>query len=211
MNLTKREIQDALGHPGFNAQVAQEKMTPRPRGGQFPGVTSRPRLGGVLLMLYPKDGQTNLVLTRRRDDLQSHAGQISFPGGQREGDESLEQTALREANEEIGVKANALYILGRLATLYIPPSDYEVHPYVAWHQQEPMFTPQYDEVAEIIEVSLEYLLDPANRYEEPWTLRGYEVQVPYFLVKGHKVWGATAMMLSDFLERLRAAGFSSRS
>ena len=150
-------------------------------------------------------------MTRRRDDLQSHAGQISFPGGQREGDESMEETALREAQEEIGIQANALSILGRLATLYIPPSDYEVHPYVAWHQQQPSFTPQYDEVAEILEVPLFFLLDPANRYEEPWMLQGYEVQVPYFLVNSHKVWGATAMMLSEFIERLRAAGYSSQS
>ena len=161
-------------------------------------------------MLYPKDEQTNLVLTRRRDDLQSHAGQISFPGGQREGNESLEETALREVREEIGINSDTLTILGRLATLYIPPSDYEVHPYVAWHRHQPNFTPQYDEVAEIIEVSLAFLLDPANRYEEPWMLHGFEVQVPYFLVGRHKVWGATAMMLSDFLERLRAAGYSAQ-
>ena len=206
MLFTKDEIQEALQNPGFDAQAAQKKMTPIPRGVRPPDSGERPRLGAVLLLLYPKDGQTNLVLTRRRDDLQSHAGQISFPGGRRESDESLKETALREAREEIGVRVSKLSILGQLATLYIPPTDFEVHPYVAWYENRPSFTPQYDEVAEILEVPLAYLLDPANRYEEPWTLRGYEVQVPYFLVGQHKVWGATAMMLSDFLERLRALG-----
>ena len=181
-------------------------MIPRPRGGRLPEAAGKRRQGGVLIILYPVDGQTHLVLTRRRDDLQSHAGQISFPGGRREDGESLEETALREAQEEVGVDPTDLKVLGRLECMYIPPTDYEVYPYVAWHKGRPRFTPQLEEVAEIIEVPLAYLLDPANQHEEPWEIRGFQVEVPYYLVATHKVWGATAMMLSEFLDRLRALG-----
>jgi 8-oxo-dGTP pyrophosphatase MutT (NUDIX family) len=181
------------------------KMAPRPRITiRTPETPGQPRLGGVLIMLYEKSGMTHLVLTRRRDDLQSHAGQISFPGGRREHGEPLQTTAFREAYEEVGINPADLEFLGRLSPLYIPPSDYEVHPFVAWyHNGLPRFIPQESEVAEILEVPLSHLLDPATRLEEPWELRGFQLQVPFYLVAGHKVWGATAMMLSEFLDRLR--------
>jgi hypothetical protein len=108
-----------------------------------------------------------------------------------------------EAYEEIGIAPEELALLGRLSHLYIPPSDYEVHPFVAWHKNgRPTFTPQETEVAEILEVPLSHLLDPTTRQQETWQIRGYELEVPYYLVSGHKVWGATAMMLSEFLDRL---------
>jgi 8-oxo-dGTP pyrophosphatase MutT (NUDIX family) len=201
---SKERIERALTLTDIDTAAAQEKMTPRPRGVRPPELTGRPRQGGVLVILYEKNGATHLVLTRRRDDLNSHAGQISFPGGRREDGEPLQMTALREAQEEVGVNPAALDVLGRLTPLYIPPTDYEVHPYVAWHDGVPFFVPQLHEVAEIIEVRLDFLLDPANRFEEPWELRGFVVQVPYYLVREHKVWGATAMMLSEFLERVAA-------
>ena len=158
----------------------------------------------MLVVLYDKGGETRLVLTRRRDDLNDHAGQISFPGGRREDGEMLRMTAVREAEEEIGLDPGALTVLGQLTCLYIPPTDYEVHPFVAWHQGLPLFRRQAAEVSQIIETPLSFLLDPANRFEEPWDYRGMTVQVPFYLVASHKVWGATAMMLSEFLDRLRA-------
>jgi hypothetical protein len=96
-------------------------------------------------------------------------------------------------------------ILGELTPLYIPPSDFEVHPIVAWYAngKRPSFTPSDAEVAEILETPLSYLLTPASRGEETWTLRGYDVRVPFFNIQGHKVWGATAMMLSELVERLK--------
>jgi 8-oxo-dGTP pyrophosphatase MutT (NUDIX family) len=163
----------------------------------------KPRQGAVLLLLYLKQQQVHLVLTRRRDDLNSHAGQISLPGGRREGAETLEEAAVREAHEEIGVKPVAVTILGSLTPLYIPPSDFEVHPFVGWHAQTPAFMRQVSEVAEIIEFPLERLLAPETREEEEWDLRGARVIVPFFRIGTHKVWGATAMILSEFLERLR--------
>jgi 8-oxo-dGTP pyrophosphatase MutT (NUDIX family) len=200
---SKADIRKALNLPGFDVEAAQNKMIPRPRGTQLPGSSGPTRQGSVLLVLYLLDGQNYLVLTRRRDDLQAHAGQISFPGGQREDGESLEEAAIREAQEEVGIKPGNLSILGHLECLYIPPTDYAVYPFVAWHTGQPQFTAQVEEVAEILEVPLGHLLNPDNQFEELWEIRGFQVQVPYYLVGPHKVWGATAMILSEFLERLR--------
>jgi 8-oxo-dGTP pyrophosphatase MutT (NUDIX family) len=198
------QIQQALTLENFDPLAAQMKMAPMPRitirTAETPG---QPRQGGVMIILYNILDQTHLVLTRRRDDLNSHAGQISFPGGRREEGETIQTTAFREAYEEIGIAPEELALLGRLSHLYIPPSDYEVHPFVAWHKNgRPTFTPQETEVAEILEVPLSHLLDPTTRQQETWQIRGYELEVPYYLVSGHKVWGATAMMLSEFLDRL---------
>jgi 8-oxo-dGTP pyrophosphatase MutT (NUDIX family) len=203
---TALHIQQALDLEDFDPFEAQMRMAPRPRITiRTPETPGSPRQGGVLILLYEKKDQTHLVLTRRRDDLQSHAGQISFPGGRRERGETLQATAIREAHEEIGVHPAELDLLGRLSSLYIPPSDYEVHPFVAWYNNgRPTFIPQESEVAEILEVPLSHLLDPATRVWEKWELRGFELDVPFYLVAGHKVWGATAMMLSEFLSRLES-------
>jgi 8-oxo-dGTP pyrophosphatase MutT (NUDIX family) len=196
-------IRQALRLDSFDPEKAQKKMMPVPRGVRPADKPGQPRQGGVLVLLYQQDGETFLVLTRRRDDLTAHAGQISFPGGRREDGESIEATAIREAKEEIGIDPLELELLGCLSPLYIPPTDYEVHPFVAWHLGRPPLVRQPSEVAEILIVPLNYLLEPENQYEEPWEIRGFRVQVPYYLVDNHKVWGATAMMLSEFLERLR--------
>lgn len=204
MRLSQEKIRQALELPAFDGEAAQQQMIPRPRGVRPPSMAGQPRQGAVLVALYDKDGGSHLVLTRRRDDLNDHAGQISFPGGRREEGEVLEMTALREAEEEIGLRPVDLTVLGQLSRLYIPPTDYEVYPFVAWHDGRPLFRRQAGEVAEILPVSLSHLLDPTNRYEEPWDYQGMTIQVPFYQVDSHKVWGATAMMLSELLERLRA-------
>ncbi len=200
-------VRQALQLADIDPRQAQAEMTPLPRPQVRPSrLAGEPRLGAVLLLLFGRQEIPHLVLTRRRDDMNAHAGQISFPGGRNEAPEALLATALREAEEEIGVLADEIQILGQLNQLYIPPTDYEVHPFVAWHAGQPRFRPAPEEVAELLEVPVPFLLDPANRHEEAWNLRGHEVQVPFFLVNGHKVWGATAMMLSEFLVRLRQFG-----
>jgi 8-oxo-dGTP pyrophosphatase MutT (NUDIX family) len=210
MAYARAHIERALQLATFDGRSAQKTMMPRPRVARRPPeMSGQAREGGVLAMLYKSADQTHIVLTKRVDHLGSHGGQVSFPGGRREDGETLEQTALREAEEEIGIDRAKVTILGELTPLYIMPSDYEVHPFVAWYEGRPLFSRQMSEVAEILEVPLTHLLDPANRFEEPWTIRGYQLQVPYYLFGEHKVWGATAMMLGEFLERLRAAGISS--
>ena len=203
--ITLNEVQTALQLPSFDVYAAHERMSPRmrPRVRDFTR-RGNPRVGGVLLLLYCVNEEMHFVLTRRRDDLNSHAGQISFPGGKQEHGEVLQRTALRETREEIGIPETAVSIIGQLSPIYIPPSDFEVHPFVGWYKNgRPQFAPEKSEVAEIIEVPVAHLLDPATRVEEPWDFRGQQITIPFFDVDGHKVWGATAIMLSEFVERLK--------
>ena len=182
--------------PGFAAQIT---MAPRPRAFSPPSGVE-PRQAGVLLLLYPIHDVLNLVLTVRTASLNHHSGQISLPGGGwEEEDASLQETALREAQEEIGIVADALELLGSLTTLYVPPSHNIVHPLVAYTPQRPAFQPNPQEVAELLEVPLQLLLDPATQREEDWTWRGEPLHVPFYAVGKHKVWGATAIIIAEFL------------
>jgi 8-oxo-dGTP pyrophosphatase MutT (NUDIX family) len=207
MNLGLSLIERALALPDFDSFAAQQKMTPASRTNVRPKTQpGRARQGAVLLLLYCRREMWHVLLTRRPEEMNSHAGQISFPGGRREDGETLATTALRETEEEVGLPPAGVDLLGELATLYIPPSDFEVHPYVGYHPGPATFRRNPAEVAEILEVPLTHLLEPATRREEEWNLHGWRVTVPFFQVGPHKVWGATAMMLSEFLERLRLVG-----
>jgi len=200
IDLVRRALRLAL--PGLSAQLL---MCPRPR---TPGLDlpAQYRDGGVLLFLYPRRGALHLVLTRRCDHLAVHAGQISLPGGLREPrDRSLAETALREAREELALDPAELELLGPLTPLEIPVSGYRIHPWVACSPLAPSFQPDPDEVAELLEVPLDGLLDPGMAGVETRTIRGREVEVPFYRVGEHQVWGATAMVLSELLELLRAA------
>jgi len=204
---TIQDLKKAMSLVDFDAYSAQKKMLPSARERyRHDGKPGQVRLGGVLLLIYPIDGELQLVLTRRRDDLNSHAGQMSFPGGQHEAQETLLMTALRETEEEIGISARSLEVLGELAPMYIPPSDFEVHPFVAWYcnGNRPIFSPNPSEVSEIVEVPLRHLLDPSSSSTQLWDFRGHTITVPYYAVDEYKVWGATAMMISELVERLRA-------
>ncbi|MEZ4643838.1 MAG: CoA pyrophosphatase [Chloroflexota bacterium] len=206
MQVSLNDVKTALNIPDFDGVAAQRLMMPSLRRNERPwNQAGQPRLGGVLVLLYCHKQELHVLLTRRRDDLNSHAGQISFPGGRQETGETFRETALRETFEEVGVYPGALTVLGQLTPIYILPSDFEVHPFVAWHHdgKRPFFQPNLAEVARILDVPLSHLLDPANQKQEVWDLRGIEMEVPLFDFYGEKIWGATAMMLNDLLERLR--------
>jgi 8-oxo-dGTP pyrophosphatase MutT (NUDIX family) len=187
--------------PGLQAQL---KMTPHPRPGHktYKEIGNSCFKAGVLLLLYPWKGRLHLILTKRTEKLSHHQAQISLPGGRQDTGESLTQTALREAREELGIVPETVRILGMLTPLYIPPSNYCIYPVVSAVAKRPNFSPSPKEVAETIEVPLGHLLETKNRVEEMWTIRGMSVSVPFYAFQEHKIWGATAMVLSEFLELL---------
>lgn len=196
-------VKRALDLAEFDSRQAQLFMAPRPRTFvRPPELTGNPKQAGVMLLLYLKDDELTIALTRRTETVVNHSGQISLPGGARDRSETLLEAALRETQEEVGVKLDTGSILGRLTPLYIPPSDYEIHPFVALYPRVPDFTPAPVEVAEIIDVRVVCLLEPAIHRQETWEIRGQQVEVPFYYLKGHKVWGATAMVLSEFEQRL---------
>lgn len=192
----RRRMADPL--PGINAQL---RMAPAYRQNEtLTTIDDKDcREAGVLALLFPIEEEPHLLLTVRRDDLKQHGGQISFPGGRREADETLLETALREAHEEVGVVPEEVEVLGQLTPLYIPPSNFCVHPFVGTLSFTPVLYPQDAEVSAVLRVPLAHLLTPATLRREPWNLRGQEIDVPFLDVDGHKVWGATAMMLGELL------------
>jgi 8-oxo-dGTP pyrophosphatase MutT (NUDIX family) len=194
--------------------AAQKRMSPSDRDLGCSPKDHHPKRAGVLILLYPNQqkNQLYLALTRRTETLLDHKGQISLPGGGEEPtDPSLAYTALREACEEVGVCSDDIRILGHLTPVYVPPSDFCVHPYVAYTPQVPSFLVQPDEVAELLQIPLAHLFDESNVHIERWATGDRETVIPYFDVFGHKVWGATAIILSELIEVLRAAGLSEKN
>ena len=153
-----------------------------------------------MILLYPSDGEICLVLIKRNEYDGPHSAQVSLPGGAWEaGDGSLENTALRETREELGID-NDIEILGTLSELHIPVSNFLVLPFVGCTGQAPVFIPDASEVQFVIEIPLKELLDPGNRGSDRFERHGSTVVAPFYRVGKEKVWGATAMMLSEFLQ-----------
>lgn len=156
------------------------------------------RHAAALVLLYPRAADLIVPLTIRHRGLPQHAGQISLPGGAIDPGESAEAAALREAEEEMGVTANRIRVLGALSTLWVAVSNFVVHPFVGVTDDAPAFRLHPDEVEALVEVPLANLCDASRLH---WTTReraGHPVRYPYFDVAGEAVWGATAMMLGEF-------------
>ncbi len=206
MSLGIEDIRLALQHP-LPGLAAQIKLAPEYRISSLrnePPADARP--AGVLILLYSYHNEWYFALMKRVEDGLTHSGQISLPGGSREAGESIRETALREACEEIGAACAEVDVLGQLSTLYIQPSNFLVTPTVGYVADRPDFKCDPREVAELIEVPLAMLFDPSVVKREPWTLRDVQVEVPFFQIGAHKVWGATAMILSEFKMILAEGG-----
>ncbi|MBK7149704.1 MAG: CoA pyrophosphatase [Bacteroidetes bacterium] len=194
----KAELQKPL--PG---ETAQYRMAPsyRPRLSAADIAAQNPRLGGVMVLLYESNGLLKTVFTKRREYEGVHSGQMSFPGGKKDDtDSDLTATALRETQEEIGIDGNNIELLGKLSELYIPPSNFLVHPAVGFTPAIESFTPQDKEVAEIVEIPLGFFLNEQNIHPqtEIKLFNGHTVRAPAYIYESHVIWGATAIVLSEF-------------
>jgi 8-oxo-dGTP pyrophosphatase MutT (NUDIX family) len=207
------DLRTALAGP-LPGAAAQLEMAPIPRPGgsrTYQEAATCSLKAGVLLLLYPKDGETHIVFIRRPSFALHHKDQIAFPGGQFEAGEDAAQAALREAHEEVGVPPETIETAGTLTPLYVPPSNFCIYPVVGRTEKTPAFRPSEPEVAEIIEAPLARLLDPATVQKGTWALDRGPVLVPFYDCGGHRIWGATAMILAEFLAVLRGVAFAADS
>ncbi|WP_342663236.1 CoA pyrophosphatase [Salinimicrobium terrae] len=168
--------------------------------------SQKPKQAAVLSVFYPgKSGETRFVLILRKTYRGVHSNQVGFPGGRVElDDRDLAHTALRETEEEVGIPQHEVEIMREMTRLYIPPSNFWVHPFMGVMKKTPRLIPQEEEVESVLEITLEEFMSESCLVKETLsTSYAKEIEVPAFLLNGHVVWGATAMMLSEMKEILK--------
>lgn len=196
--MVQRELANEL--PGFRAQ---QKMAPSIREG-YNGISlpkAQARQSAVLVLLFIANRKVCTLFIKRTVYNGPHSGQVSFPGGKAKGsDASIQQTALREAQEEVGVNSSDVILIGDLTPLHIPVSNMMVNPVVGYAIKSPTFYLNLQEVEYSIVAPLDDLLNPSNRCVKVISPRGIPVTAPYYNIANEMIWGATAMILSEFLE-----------
>ncbi|MCR1024919.1 CoA pyrophosphatase [Cellulophaga baltica] len=167
--------------------------------------SKKARKAAVMSLFYPKAEETTLLLILRKTYKGVHSNQIGFPGGKAEKfDPDLLHTALRETHEEVGVLPEKVEVIKSLTELFIPPSNFEVQPYIGLYKNPSPFIIQEREVAALVEVSLQDFMDDTAIFSQNLTTSYAEnIDVPAFKLNGYTVWGATAMMLSEVKELLK--------
>ena len=195
------ELANRLKQPLPGADAQRMMMPLDSKADRFDLNRKNARLGGVMILLYNKEGSLYLPLTQRHNYGGTHGGQVSFPGGKwEEGDPSIQYTALRETNEEIGIDHKKIKVLGKLTDLYIPPSNFRVSPFVGYIHDTPNFNIDPFEVESLIETPLSLLIKDSTIKRRNITVSGnYNLNVPFFDIENRVVWGATAMMLAEFV------------
>ena len=180
--------------------AAHQKMASAARSKLGVKPNERTRRSAVLICFYPYQHSVYLPLILRPQYDGVHAGQMAFPGGRVERiDENLTRTALREAQEEVGIRVSDVKVLGLLTELYIPPSNFYVQPVVGLLPYRPDFYPDPREVEAVVEVELNTLLDETIVGDSQIEVRGVMIDAPFYQIQEYRVWGATAMMISELL------------
>jgi 8-oxo-dGTP pyrophosphatase MutT (NUDIX family) len=207
-----------LSFPSFTDALRQRLLQPLPgeaahrlmaAGSRYKlGIVpnERTRRSAVLILFYPYRGQIYVPLILRPAYEGVHGGQMAFPGGRYERtDENLIRTALREAQEEIGIRLTDVRVIGQLTELFIPPSNFWVQPVVGVMPHKPDFYPDPREVDSVFEVSLTELTDASIVGTQQLEVRGHVVDAPFYHLQERRVWGATAMMIAELLVVLSEA------
>ncbi|MCB0464950.1 MAG: CoA pyrophosphatase [Aequorivita sp.] len=200
VKVTKMEL------PGESVQF---KMAPIERLQELKRVARKKNTAkhaGVMSLFYPsEDFETRLILILRKTYKGVHSAQVGFPGGKLEDeDETIQDAALRETEEEVGISRETISVLKKLTEIYIPPSNFFVQPFLGITSELPRFVPQEEEVEALIEVALQDFMNDANIITQTLsTSYARSVEVPAFKLNGHIVWGATAMMLNEVRELLK--------
>lgn len=187
-------------------KTAQYKLAPLHRlaENEDEAVYHQPVESSVLMVLFPENGEVYLPVILRNEYNGAHSGQISLPGGRKENyDISDYSTALRETFEEIGVKSGDMVYCGKLTDLYIPRSNFLVHPFVAAIDKKPLFNTDPKEVKELLILKLDDLLEQEAVIEKKLKMGNMSILAPGFDVHGHFMWGATAMIFSEFIELVK--------
>lgn len=164
----------------------------------FPHVPENATPAAVLILLYPEHNKIHFFLTERSQNVAKHKGQISLPGGVREAGEKLQETAVRETEEEIAVKRENIKIMGCLTPFFVPVTGFIVHPFIGYCGKKPTAKALNNEVNALFAVTLDQLLDENLFKKEKRILRNINAEVPFFYLNSHKVWGVTGAILSEF-------------
>jgi 8-oxo-dGTP pyrophosphatase MutT (NUDIX family) len=166
-----------------------------------------PKIASTLLLIYPRDGKTFFCLIERQEYEGTHSNQISFPGGKNESGESMKETALRETKEEIGVDPISINIIGELTQVFVPPSNFLIHPFVGYCNFTPVFNASEREVKRIIEVNIEELFKKDVIKIKKMSFKkisgNVNYEVPYLDLNNKIVWGATSVILNEFRKMLQ--------
>lgn len=202
IQLLERVLKSPL--PGRSAQMMMSPVPIDMRRFE-PVLPSNHRKSGVLILFYPDKMGSYFPLIKRPEYVGFHSGQVAFPGGKMEiSDENIVQTALREAEEEVGVDRRLVQVLGKLSDLYIPTSNFLVSPIVGFLEKSPDFIPEAKEVSRVIQTELPLLFKPEVKKRKILKLGpDLNLNTPYFEIDGEVVWGATAMILSELIQVLQ--------
>ena len=194
-------LKETLGGELSALKAHQKMLPPGRRLKTFEEELSLVKPSSVLLLLYPEGEHIYVCLIKRTSTMTHHPGQISFPGGKFEkGDHSPEMTALREAQEEVGINPSLIQVIGKLSELYVEVSKFMIQPFLAWADQKPEFLLNAAEVEELILFPLTDFINHETILETDMDTISGLLRIKYYPFNSEIIWGATAMILSELIE-----------